>query len=200
MSRECGGSGDSKHPDLPAVCPDVGPRRVLSRLFWTQDRWADWAWADSGSGQQPGSRCCKTGLVCTPYGDLLGPRGQSDFLQRQPQRQPRCAHGGQPHGPGGGSQAGPSAGAGWRLLLPTAGLCGLPGPGLLPWPPPRWAGRGAHPGRTDRGLRAGGGESALPGVSLGTWMLGSPRWRQALLAWPGQAAPSCGPRGRNAQD
>lgn len=62
-------------------------------MFWTQDRWADWAWADSGSGQRPGSRCCKTGLVCTPYGALLGPRGQSDFLQRQPQRQPRCAHG-----------------------------------------------------------------------------------------------------------
>lgn len=66
-----------------------------------------------------------------------------------------AAHTGRPHGPGGGSQAGPSAGAGWRQLLPTTGLCGLPGPGLLPRPPPTTGWERRPPGADRQRLEGG---------------------------------------------
>lgn len=92
---------------------------------------------------------------------------------------------GRPRGPGGGSQAGSSVGAGWRLLLPTAGLCRLPA--LLP---PRQAGRGAHLGRTEaRGREA---VSLLgPAYPRGHGRRARPDGVRRFSPGPA-AAPSCG--------
>lgn len=73
------------------------------------------------------------------------------------------------------------------------------GPVRAPSAPPTTTGWERCPPGADRGSRARGGESAWPGVSPGTRTPGSPRWRQALLARPGQG-PELWTGGRDTQD